>query len=239
MKWNDIITDEEFYAHWKLVEETCKKNLQVIRQSKHLFYRGMKYNQPYCILTPRTDRQPRDSNKLNHDLVNYGFKLMVYETNRSNSLAITQLMDQANIYGNPYIVIPNDNCVFMSSSEEDMGHMIGLVIDNLYFYLVTNAPGIMNDTDQLRNRISFLKGQNSLVTMNFTKLIDKLNFIPDLENVLISFFKQFFTNFGIKESKDLSELNTMGEVIVSTGHLFCFDYYKTHYIIEQILWGDE
>jgi hypothetical protein len=99
---------EKMYRGVKSVDfESSTKSFGKVKDTDVVYFTG----------TPRTDRKPKDTNQLVHDLANDWFEVQFGWPARSEGLFCSGSWSTASMYGRPCLVFPMDGYKYIWSNE--------------------------------------------------------------------------------------------------------------------------
>lgn len=91
------------------IKKNCKPWLKETNQGKHYVYRGFdSVDEGKLAFTKvtRLNRQPKDSSKRDHDIMNQIIEIAGKTANRSNSMFVSGDFGVASVYGSVYVLLP-------------------------------------------------------------------------------------------------------------------------------------
>lgn len=144
-----IPEDKERFA--KLVNEKCKPFLKECGEltMQHLLYRGIEIPDFKFIKTVRTDRQPKDTNKILHVWLDNWFNENFGVRYRTNAMFCTGDIKQTKEYGEPCVVFPIGDFKFVWSPHvEDLYERIGIYGNAIQRYKRQDDPKGLEETHQ-------------------------------------------------------------------------------------------
>lgn len=100
----------------KSLLQNCSKIINAYKNENFL-YRGIssenkRYDNDFIMGSSRQDRQPIDINPKDHEKLHKAFLQLGLKATRKNSIFTTSIEDDANIWGEVYIIFPFDNVDF-------------------------------------------------------------------------------------------------------------------------------
>lgn len=138
MRYTDILNEEnnpdQLIELWPTIQQECSEIVDVYKTNKRMFYRGVtsRSGVPQDIFqsAPREDRVSRSNEQWKHQWVNQGFATQGWSTNRSNSVAMTNILSEATRYGKAYMIFPKNGFKFLFGNVEDLHGFVTLSPDD-------------------------------------------------------------------------------------------------------------
>jgi len=100
----------------RMIEIRCGNYLGIMKSNGKFLYRGVKPNESdgktFFMGNSRTDRRPKDSESAAQDIWNKALAELNIFANRSNSIFTTSSLNQANGFGDLYMIFPFDTAKF-------------------------------------------------------------------------------------------------------------------------------
>lgn len=137
------------------IKNDCKQFLKEASKDT-LLYRGMNLDNEHFFYKFKTNknREPKDSSKEFHNLLDLGFKQVFGKKLRSETVFAIGSKTVSEEYGNPYVCIPCDNYKIYWSPK----------IDDIYEILSNeNAWFTCNDADALLGLLLLFYNQTAII----------------------------------------------------------------------------
>lgn len=135
----EMTLDTEKVELFAIIKHQCSNYIQEMVKVNKFLYRGSRYNAVAYKGRPRDDRKPKDSRRLNHDLINIIFSYAGSSANRGNSIFCSGNFNQANGYGHyVHYIFPTNDASFAWTRHSDAMDDISQVLQKKYDHRKVN-----------------------------------------------------------------------------------------------------
>ena len=180
------------------IKTECSDVLSVLKSTNKVLYRGIKGKGEAFVGRPRTDREPRDSSKINQVYYNAWLKRKGIEARRDNSLFVTSHRAFAWSFAegnraNVYVIFPKNGFKYSWSTRHD-----DIVID---------AADIINEVllDQIGDKVFKKYGEDSKEVLETLRGTEHLLTAGQMSSAKI--FIEYLNRLDIPEFKKLTVEN--------------------------------
>jgi len=168
------IHDEDIESIQKIIDtlkSKCSKYYNEVKKNGHVFFRGtykVDWREPITAITPRTDRRPKDTSKVLHNLIDDMLEKKFGWRPRSEGVFTTSHRGMVTSYGNQFSVWPIGDFKFVWSDETRdlfnwLRHTLKLSDSDM-----KNPTKVLKSTQDSKNMDKIKKLINSFQDINMT-----------------------------------------------------------------------
>lgn len=111
----------QFRKMWSRIEKDCKQIIDEYKHTDRFMLRGLRGKNDFSVITPRSDRKPKDTNPMLHNAFDNAFQKLHGWKPRSEGVFVTGKHDTADSYGDVFIVLPIGRYKYLWSDDiEDL-----------------------------------------------------------------------------------------------------------------------
>ncbi|MCS7316833.1 MAG: hypothetical protein NZZ41_00725 [Candidatus Dojkabacteria bacterium] len=214
MKTEEIVQkDNNFKNFLKEIKQNCTRIINVYNKTDLFLFRGSKKFRLYYSFEPQIERNPRNTSKEVHDLIDIIFKEAKIEVNRKNCIFCTSDKNFAAVFGKVYMIFPSDDFKFVwspfindfSAEQEKIFNSTDFDSDKNIFIFKETRQGyenfysktlgvftLKNEQEAIKNLLTILK--NRYPSLNFNGIRN----LFDLKHKHVSIFNNIFYGFDEK-----------------------------------------
>lgn len=245
MRWNDIAEDikpgkkegltTQFDDVWTLIERDCSDCLAANRSTGQIAWRGFasKPSNDFFVGRPRINRKPKTSEMFEQEFTNRGLKLLGFETNRSNSIAITSRSVDAVGYGVPFMIFPKNGFKFLYGNVLDLIRMVSNGI--VWKWMEENYPAHFQKVEQLAKENGVYKDNPATyVPTNTVPKEFMFKYITRHPSLHKAYWASRIEKFELTDKDFATGLNKGVEIMISHCEYYAIDGEYRKQVMEKL-----